>query len=532
MTARIKISQAGLAAGVAGKSRTDGLDTGAVVTLEDVSGTGASTFHLLDAPPEDTTAEGSLAATGDPDIWEFTPTVAAYGSYLIELRENGVPVERRVFGIRTAINHLLIPAFNERASRHAALDNDGADQIDLSNNNADDFPTASLNSRRYTGWWRSWRELYDVVEAGTGGIADHAIALVKLASAPGKSVIANVSNALGDAAYVAGSAAFQHLRVNSTNDGLEWSTLGVEAIAPIAARSVIANATNGSAAPTALQGTTGFHYLRVNAVGAALEWGAISVNTLAAQAARSVIANATNGSAAPTALQGSAAFQHLRVNSANNALEWATLTATAFAAVAAKTVLTNVGSGSAVPAFSAAPGPLLSLRSNVTDNGLEWAGLGTAVQTTAASLTNSASVLSTTPTINIPANSLAVGSRFRCSFGYRFVRGATATPLNLNSFFDVVAFPSIAMAAQTAAGTYEMRVEGELTILSTGAGGTAMGILTAYGTGSTTPIATSSSITIAIDTTIAIAMRGAAQMNTAVPNTSITALGGHIERIN
>lgn len=229
MTARIKISQAGLAAGVAGKARTDGLDTGALVTLEDVNGTGASSFHLLDAPPEDTTAEASLAATGDPDVWTFSPTAAAYGSYLIELRENGVPVERRVFGIRTAINGLLIPAFNERASRHAGLDNDGAAQIDLSNNNADDFPTASLNQRRYTGWWRSWRELYDVVEAGTGGIADHAIALIKLALAPAKSVIVNATNAAGDAAYLAGSAALQYLRVNAANNGLEMATLAVHA---------------------------------------------------------------------------------------------------------------------------------------------------------------------------------------------------------------------------------------------------------------------------------------------------------------
>lgn len=183
MSARIKISQAGLSAGVAGVARTDGLDTGALVTLEDVDGVGESSFHLLWGPPEDTTAEASLAATVDPDIWTFSPDTAVYGSYLIELREDGVPVERRIFGIRTPANALLIPALNERASRHAAWDNSGADQIELSENNATDFPDAVLNDFAYAGWWRSLRELYEIVEFGTGSIADHAIALVKLVNA-------------------------------------------------------------------------------------------------------------------------------------------------------------------------------------------------------------------------------------------------------------------------------------------------------------------------------------------------------------
>lgn len=195
MTARIKISQAGLAAGVAGRARTDGLATGALVTLEDVSGVGQSTFHLLWGPPEDTTAEASLAATGDPDIWTFSPTAAVYGSYHIELRENGVPVERRIFGIRTPANQLLIPALNERASRHSGWQNDGAAQIELSENNANDFPLAVLNSFRYAGWWRSLYELYRIVELGTGSIANNALALIKLvqaASAP--SVIGAMTN--------------------------------------------------------------------------------------------------------------------------------------------------------------------------------------------------------------------------------------------------------------------------------------------------------------------------------------------------
>lgn len=223
MTARIKIDQLGLPAGVAGRARTDGLATGALVTLEDVSGTGSSSFHLLWGPPEDTTAEASLAVTGNPNIWTFSPTAAAYGSYEIELRDDGIPVERRIFGIRTPANQLLIPALNERASRHAGWHNDGADQIDLCEQNANDFPLAVLNSFRYAGWWRSLYELYRIVEFGIGSIANNALALIKLVKVPAKSVLANPSNVLADVTTLAGSAALQCLRVNAANTALEFA---------------------------------------------------------------------------------------------------------------------------------------------------------------------------------------------------------------------------------------------------------------------------------------------------------------------
>ncbi len=225
MTARIKISQAGLPAGVAGSSRSDGLATGALVTLEDVLGTGSSTFHLLWGPVEDTTAEASLAVTGDPDIWTFSPMAAAYGSYEIELRDDGIPVERRIFGIRTPANQLLIPALNERSSRHAGWHNDGADQIDLSEQNANDFPLAVLNSFRYAGWWRSLYELYRVVEFGIGSIANNALALIKLVKVPAKSILANPSNVLADVTTLAGTAALQYFRVNAANTALEAAGL-------------------------------------------------------------------------------------------------------------------------------------------------------------------------------------------------------------------------------------------------------------------------------------------------------------------
>jgi hypothetical protein len=474
MTARIKISQAGLAAGVAGVSRTDGLATGALVTLEDVEGTGSSTFHLLWGPTEDATALVSLEATVDPDVWTFSPTASCYGSYLIELRQDSVPVERRIFGVRTPANHLLIPALNERASRHASWINDGTAQIELSENNAVDFPDAALNDFPYAGWWRSLRELYEVVEFGTGGLADLAVTTAKLDN------LAVTTGKLGDLSVTDAKIA---------NSAIANGKLATIASPRLKGRTT---ASTGSVEDLVLTNSTSATW--VTSVG-----GQIAVNRAALTGAITAPANDNT---------------------------------TAFGSAAAKSVLLNATNGSAVPAFSTAPGPLLSLRATVLNTGLEWAGLGTAVQTTAASLTNSNSVLSTTPTITIPANTLAVGSRFRCSFAYRFVRGATATALNLNSFFDVATFPSIALAALTAAGTYEMRVEGELTILSTGAGGTAMCVLSVYGTASSTAIAMSSNPSMSIDTTVGIAMRGAAQMNTAVANCTIQCLGGHIERIS
>jgi hypothetical protein len=264
MSARIKISQFGLAAGVAGKSRTDGLATGAIVTLEDVLGTGTSTFHLLWVPVEDTAAIASLTVTGDPDIWTFTPMAAAYGSYEIELRVAGVPFERRIFGIRTPANHLLIPALNERASRHANRLNAGADQIELCEQNADDFPLTVLNSFRYAGWWRSLYELYRIVEFGIGSIADNALALIKLAKQPAKTLLANPTNALANVTTLAGTAALQYARVNAANTALEMASL--------------ANAQNQNAATTS--GSLGVVDISALEVGATLSYQAVTEATI------------------------------------------------------------------------------------------------------------------------------------------------------------------------------------------------------------------------------------------------------------
>jgi hypothetical protein len=68
-----------------------------------------------------------------------------------------------------------------------------------------------------------------------------------------------------------------------------------------AAKSVLANATNGSAVPAFLAGTGAFQYLRVNSANTALEWAVLSLASFPTMAAGSFLANVTAGVAVPTA---------------------------------------------------------------------------------------------------------------------------------------------------------------------------------------------------------------------------------------
>lgn len=160
---RIRIDQAGLPPGTPGKSRTDGKADGSLVTLINEDPSGFTQFRLLWGPPDDTTARSTLAPSS-PDVWTFSPTAGTYGSYIVELLEDGLPTETRIFGVRLPTSRLLVPGLNERASKTASWINDGDDQSELSQNNAVDFG-APLDAHDYAGWWRSQHELYSKVEA-------------------------------------------------------------------------------------------------------------------------------------------------------------------------------------------------------------------------------------------------------------------------------------------------------------------------------------------------------------------------------
>jgi|GEM_PF-2331904 len=165
MPASMRIDQAGLPVGTPGQARTDGLDTGALVTLTSVGGGTTHRFRLLWVPPEDTTAVSTLTQTG-PATWTFSPTPGARGTYRIELVvDEGTPSEsrqRRIFGIRLPLSGLLVPAANEGADARATLLNAGPATIDRSENNEPFGPFASGSS---WGWWKSWRDLYLYVES-------------------------------------------------------------------------------------------------------------------------------------------------------------------------------------------------------------------------------------------------------------------------------------------------------------------------------------------------------------------------------
>ena len=173
MSTLLRIDQAGLSDGEAGRSRTDGKADGSLVTVTN-TGSGTTTFRLLWTPPGDTTAVTSLAATGDPKVWTFSPMASRYGTYLIELIQNIGTInevrERRTLGIRTPVRGLLVPALNERGDMRASLVEPGTGE--LADNNAEDYPDADLNALPFAAWWRAMHELVIAVDAADTLVAN------------------------------------------------------------------------------------------------------------------------------------------------------------------------------------------------------------------------------------------------------------------------------------------------------------------------------------------------------------------------
>jgi hypothetical protein len=169
MSANLKIDQVGLPEGEPGRSRTDGKADGSFVTLTDTTpGSGTTEFRLLWTPPVDAGAVASLAASGDPKVWTFTPTAGKYGTYLVELVRHDASLlsetrERRVIVMRTPNLGLVIPALGERGYPTASLDNSGGEEwVD---NNATDFANPALNAVPFAAWWRAIHELITRLDA-------------------------------------------------------------------------------------------------------------------------------------------------------------------------------------------------------------------------------------------------------------------------------------------------------------------------------------------------------------------------------
>ena len=167
MSALLRIDQTGLSAGVAGKARTDGKADGARVTLTNTGSGSTTVFRLLWTPPDDTNSVATLVPTGDPKIWQFDPSPNVSGSWLIEMVQNeGLSNEireRRVFGVRSFAG-FLVPALNEQGDRTASLVLATSAQVEAANNNATDYPSATLNARPWASWWRALHEMFAALD--------------------------------------------------------------------------------------------------------------------------------------------------------------------------------------------------------------------------------------------------------------------------------------------------------------------------------------------------------------------------------
>lgn len=170
MAAIIKIDQAGLPAGVNDRSRSDGLATGAIVTLTSVTPGSTNAWALLWVPDADVAAEASLTPSGATAT--FTPTVGARGTYRIRLTvDAGLPTESisiRTFAVKTANALLRIPALNERADPASSLINDGAAYIATSENNENG--AGPFSAGNYGGYYTAMKELIEYVDGLKVGI--------------------------------------------------------------------------------------------------------------------------------------------------------------------------------------------------------------------------------------------------------------------------------------------------------------------------------------------------------------------------
>ncbi len=164
MTASIKFDQVGLSAGVDGKSRSDGLSTGAVVTVTNVGG-GACTCEFLWKPVADTT---STLIQISPTQWQFTPQASCYGDYIVRLTEiTSDTIDDKAFGVRLTNSNLLPLGFNARGSNTVSLTSSvgvkAAAALYSTHNE-------TFSGMDWLGWWPYLHELYTYVESLSSGL--------------------------------------------------------------------------------------------------------------------------------------------------------------------------------------------------------------------------------------------------------------------------------------------------------------------------------------------------------------------------
>lgn len=173
MAAVILLDQVGLPAGSPGFARTDGLNTGAKVTVQSV---GAATTHearLLTFPESDDTVAGSWTQT-NPTTWEFSPKAGIDGCYRVEIvTDRGLASQARtvkVFGIRDA-NGYLFPSFGLLADLMANRPDlsDPAKLVEYIKASELNEPNATFPAGYPFGWHREVDAILRGLVAGGGG---------------------------------------------------------------------------------------------------------------------------------------------------------------------------------------------------------------------------------------------------------------------------------------------------------------------------------------------------------------------------
>jgi hypothetical protein len=152
----ITFTQTGIGAGTSDRSRSDGLASGATVSISaDIS----SSVKMLWRPDEDTTSTINVLG---PTSWNFSPPAGVYGTYLFEIVDS-ISTVRRTFSIRTKNRGLRIPALNESANSSGSLIYNGGAFIAASdfNENSGSGPFSAGN---FGGWYSSLRELFVTVD--------------------------------------------------------------------------------------------------------------------------------------------------------------------------------------------------------------------------------------------------------------------------------------------------------------------------------------------------------------------------------
>lgn len=166
MAASIIFDQTGLPAGTGG-SRSDGLNTGATVTVTNASGQPCR-CEFWWVPPDDAGVEASLAQIG-PTQWSFDPDPGIDGEYIVRMVEaEGTENETediKRFGIRLPVSGLLVPGLNSRGDFSINLASTAGEKTTAAAISFANEGLAADASIDWANWWEQQSELYDAVEA-------------------------------------------------------------------------------------------------------------------------------------------------------------------------------------------------------------------------------------------------------------------------------------------------------------------------------------------------------------------------------